>query len=117
MQRDAAHAGQETGTWRRRRGAASRQAFGHQCTVQGHRLRRVLDAAGCAQPAIRPQRMIGGAMAARLATNLRGVPGQHGVEQTHAALVGDAAGNPVAVQRLRTVQHGATSIAICMASR
>ncbi|OIQ73332.1 hypothetical protein GALL_450300 [mine drainage metagenome] len=41
-----------------------------------------------------------------------GVPGEHRVEQAHRALVRNARGDPVAVQRLAPqggdVQHGAT---------
>ena len=67
---DAAHAGQIA------RRAARASVGGQQCAVHRHRLRRVFDAAGGAEPAVRAQRIVGSAVAARAADDALPIPVQ-----------------------------------------
>jgi hypothetical protein len=69
--------------------------FSDQGTMHRHGLRGIFDAARCAKPSIRAQGVAVGAVTAGLATDLAAVPGRHTVEQAHASLVGNAAGNSV----------------------
>ncbi|QKV58312.1 MAG: hypothetical protein HT580_14880 [Dechloromonas sp.] len=90
MQLHAAHAGQVALTRR----FAGR---GQQRAMHGHRLRRVFDAGGGAQPAFSAQRIGRVGMADGAAGNGRWRPVEHGIEQAHAALMRDAGGDAGAV--------------------
>jgi hypothetical protein len=59
-----------------------------------HRLRRILDAAGCAEPSMSAQRMIGAAVGAASAADPLRIPIEHLVEQAHAAAMWDSRFDP-----------------------
>ena len=104
MEADAAHAGEVTL-------ARCIVAASEQCAVHRHGLGRVFDAGGCTQPVVGAQRIGRVDMAAGVAGNVLSGPVTHAVEQAHAALMGNARSDPVAVQ------HGVTSIRSCMGGR
>ncbi len=76
-----------------------------QRTVDCHGLCRVFDAAGRTEPASSTQGMIGTAVRAAAASDPMRIPGEHFVEQAHAAAVGNLLLDPGARQ-----MHGCTSI-------
>jgi len=83
-----------------------------QGTVDCHGLGRVFDAAGGAEPALSAQGMIGTAVRAAAASDPMRIPGEHFVEQAHAAAVGNLPLDPGARQK-----HGFTSIDSRVSSR
>ena len=83
-----------------------------QSTVDCHGLGRVFDAAGRAEAASSAQGMIGTAVRAAAASDPMRIPGEHFVEQAHAAAVGNVRLDPGACQR-----HGFTSIDSRVSSR
>ena len=92
---DLAHAGQQPATGPA--GPAVAALHDPQATVHRHGLRRIFDATGGAQAAMRAQRIVGRAVAVRRAAYPVAVPFQHAVEQAHAALMWNARRDPRAI--------------------
>jgi hypothetical protein len=67
--------------------------------MNGHRLRRQFYTAGDSEPAVRSQRVIGGAMAAARTDDAIRAPIDHFVDEAHAALVRYVPLDPRAVDR------------------
>ena len=65
--------------------------------MYGHRLGGIFDAAGYPQPRRRTQGIVRLPVAAGPTVNLPAIPGQHGIEQTHAALMRNPGGDGDAV--------------------
>ena len=84
--------------------------------MHGHGLCRVFDAAGGAEPAVSAQRIVGGAVAARATLDALLIPCLDLIQQAHAALMRDVAGNPGVIES-GLIQHGAIATARRVLSR
>ena len=87
-----------------------------QCAMCGHGLRRVFDRTGRTESAVSTQGIIAGTVAVGATLDAVLAPRLDPIEQAHAALMRDVAGNPGVIEN-RIRQHGETLTARRVSSR
>ena len=84
--------------------------------MHGHGLRRIFDTARCAQTTVSAQRVVSGAMAVGATLDVLLIPCFDTMQQTHAVLMRDVAGNPHVIES-GIIQHSAIATARRVRSR